>query len=47
MDLIKRRNAARTVGNFELADQIRKELKEKYGIIVEDTPDGVKWKFTE
>ncbi|MBI2545329.1 MAG: cysteine--tRNA ligase, partial [Candidatus Aenigmarchaeota archaeon] len=47
MDLIKKRNAARIVGNFEVADQLRKELKDKYGIIIEDTPDGVKWKFTD
>ncbi len=47
LDLLKRRNAAKTVGNFDAADEIRRELKEKYGIILEDTPEGVKWKFSD
>jgi cysteinyl-tRNA synthetase len=42
-ELIDRRQLARKEKNFSLADQIRDELKEM-GIILEDTPQGVKWK---
>ncbi|OYT42486.1 MAG: cysteine--tRNA ligase [Candidatus Aenigmarchaeota archaeon ex4484_224] len=42
--LIKLREKARKEKNYELADKIRKELKEKYGIILEDTKEGTKWK---
>ena len=42
-DLIEKRVNARKEKNFKLADQIRKELDEK-GIILEDTPEGTKWK---
>ncbi|MGB8657947.1 MAG: cysteine--tRNA ligase [Candidatus Zixiibacteriota bacterium] len=41
--LIEKRAQARKEKNFQLADQIRKELEEK-GIILEDTPEGIKWK---
>ena len=41
--LIEARQAARKAKNFAEADRIRDELKEK-GIILEDTPQGVKWK---
>jgi len=41
--LIEKRVDARKERNFKLADQIRKELEEK-GIILEDTPEGTKWK---
>jgi cysteinyl-tRNA synthetase len=41
--LIEKRVQARKEKNFQLADQIRKELEEK-GIILEDTPEGIKWK---
>lgn len=41
--LINKRVQAREEKNFKLADQIRKELEEK-GIILEDTPEGTKWK---
>ncbi|WP_053955622.1 cysteine--tRNA ligase [Inediibacterium massiliense] len=40
--LVKDRQEARKNKNFALADQIRDELKER-GIILEDTPQGVKW----
>jgi cysteinyl-tRNA synthetase len=43
MDLVKKREKARTSKQFELADQIRKELLSK-GILLEDTKDGVRWK---
>ena len=41
--LIEKREAARKQRDFKLADQIRDDLKEK-GIILEDTPQGVRWK---
>ena len=43
LELIEKRTEARKNKNFELADKIRDELKEK-GIIIEDTKGGVKWK---
>lgn len=41
--LIEERNQARVEKNFSRADQIRDELKDQ-GIILEDTPQGVRWK---
>ena len=41
--LIKKREEARKNKDFAAADKIRDELKEK-GIILEDTPKGVRWK---
>jgi len=41
--LIQERQEARKAKNWALADQIRDALKEK-GIILEDTPQGVRWK---
>ena len=40
---IDERNAARRGRDFKLADQLRNELAER-GIILEDTPQGTKWK---
>lgn len=40
--LIEQRNAARKNKNYAEADRIRDELKSE-GIILEDTPQGVKW----
>lgn len=42
-ELIEERQKARKEKNWALADKIRDDLKEK-GIILEDTPQGVKWK---
>lgn len=42
--LIDLRERVRKEGNFVLADKIRDQLKEEYGIILEDSPSGVKWK---
>lgn len=42
-DLIAKRQQARKDKNWALADKIRDELKER-GIILEDTPQGVRWK---
>lgn len=41
---ITERNQARKEKNWALADQIRDELKAK-GIVLIDTPDGVRWKY--
>ena len=41
--LIEERDAARSSKDFAKADAIRKELKEKYGVILEDTGNGTRW----
>ncbi|AJH79473.1 cysteine--tRNA ligase [Heyndrickxia coagulans] len=41
--LIEKRNEARKARNFQLADEIRDKLK-SMNIIVEDTPQGVRWR---
>ncbi|MDQ0209247.1 cysteine--tRNA ligase [Alkalicoccobacillus murimartini] len=41
--LIEKRNNARAERNFQEADSIRDQLKEQ-GILLEDTPQGVRWK---
>ena len=41
--LIKNRNEARRNKNFDMADEIRKQLKEK-GVEIEDTSDGTVWR---
>jgi len=42
-DLIRRRQEARKLKDFAEADRIRDELKAR-GILLEDTPQGVRWK---
>jgi len=42
--LIAIRNGARKDKNFALADDVRKRL-DKIGIVLEDTPEGTKWRF--
>jgi cysteinyl-tRNA synthetase len=45
IEQINIRNEAKKLKNWELADKIRNELKNK-GILLEDTPDGkTKWKY--
>jgi cysteinyl-tRNA synthetase len=41
--LIEERNQARKERNFARADEIRKQLAEG-GVVLEDTPQGVRWK---
>ncbi len=43
-DYIARRTQAKKEKNWALADEIRDELKSK-GVIIEDTPQGVRWRF--
>ena len=40
--MIKARGQARKEKNFALADKLRDDLKVR-GILLEDTPQGVKW----
>ena len=42
-NMIRKREEARKTKDFETADEIRDHLKEM-GIVLEDTPTGVKWK---
>jgi len=43
-ELIRRREDARKAKDWKTADKIRDELRQ-IGIIIEDTPEGVKWKI--
>jgi cysteinyl-tRNA synthetase len=43
-ELINERERLRKKGDFGAADEIRKRLKEEFGIILEDTPEGVRWR---
>jgi len=45
-ELISTREKARSEKNWALADAIREQLKEK-NILLEDTPQGVRWKFLD
>jgi len=45
-NLIKEREEARKAKNWKKSDQIREKLREK-GVILEDTPEGVRWKKTK
>lgn len=44
--MIEERQQARKSKNWELADRIRNNFAE-YGIIIEDTPSGTRWKFAK
>jgi len=41
--MIDERQAARHRRDFKRADELRVALRER-GIVIEDTPDGVRWK---
>jgi len=43
-ELIKKREEARKAKDWKTADDIREQLK-SIGVIIEDTPQGVKWKI--
>lgn len=45
-DLIRERERARKAGDYDVADRIRRRLKDDFGIVLEDTPHGVKWRKT-
>ena len=42
--LIEKREKARKAGDYKTADELRKKLKDEFGIILEDTKKGIKWK---
>jgi cysteinyl-tRNA synthetase len=42
-ELIQKREEARKAKDWRVADKIREELK-RMGIIVEDTPEGARWR---
>ena len=44
--LISVRSSLKAHRNYELSDQIRDQLTEA-GIMIEDTREGVRWKFAE
>lgn len=44
LGLIKKREFARKAGDFKTADKIRTKLKKEFGVVLEDTKEGVKWK---
>ena len=43
MELIRKREEARKRKDWKIADEIREKLREM-GIVLEDTPEGVKWR---
>ena len=42
--LIEEREKARTKGDYKTADEIRNRLKDEFGILLEDSKEGIKWK---
>ncbi|HUB92646.1 MAG TPA: cysteine--tRNA ligase [Candidatus Saccharimonadales bacterium] len=44
-ELLRERQRARKDLDFKSADRLRQELKEKYGIVVEDKGTGTEWHF--
>ncbi len=45
--LVKKRDEARTARDWATADSIRKELEERFNVIVKDTPQGAVWSVKE
>jgi cysteinyl-tRNA synthetase len=46
MSKVRARDVARKARDFRKADELRKELLDA-GVVLEDTKDGVRWKFTK
>ncbi|MEM5802314.1 MAG: cysteine--tRNA ligase [Candidatus Aenigmatarchaeota archaeon] len=44
MKLIEERERLRKKGDYAAADAVRERLRREFGIVLEDTPEGVKWK---
>ncbi len=44
LELIRKRESARKVGDFKRADEIREEIRKRFRILIEDTKEGVKWR---
>jgi len=44
-ELIKKREKFRKAGKYQEADEIRKRLLEEFGVLIEDTAKGTKWKL--
>ncbi len=44
-ELIKKREEFRKIGKYQEADEIRKRLSEEFGVLIEDTIKGTRWKF--
>lgn len=42
--MLDERDAARKKNDFQKSDELRERLKKEFGIIVEDTPKGQRWK---
>lgn len=45
-ELVQKREEARKAKDWATADKIREQLK-AMGIIIEDTPEGIRWRFAE
>lgn len=43
-ELIQRREEARKKDDYKTADEVRKRLREDFGVLLEDTKERVKWK---
>jgi len=44
MEWVEKRDEFRKKGKYEESDEIRRRLKEEFGIVIEDTAKGTKWK---
>ncbi len=45
--LVKKRGEARTARDWATADSVRKELEERFNVVVKDTPQGAVWSVKE
>ncbi|HEU0026211.1 MAG TPA: cysteine--tRNA ligase [Ktedonobacterales bacterium] len=45
--LVKRRGEARAARDWATADSVRKELEERFNVVVKDTPQGAVWSVKE